>query len=106
MSFEDYIQESFPQDIDFQQDLSNEVNAKISNLTMVYVDPEIEIESYDKESKEAIIKATWTADTKSGGDWEGVEPSGNLIAQVKIQSNGSQPAKFTLIRCIDVDPTA
>lgn len=105
MSFTEYVQNSFENDTEFQDELSDCVANSDGRFGMVTIDPEIELTSYSKETQEAIVKATWSAEMRSSY-WEGVEPSGNLTAQVKIQSNGSEPATFTLVDCIDIDPTA
>jgi hypothetical protein len=109
MSFIEYVQnsfdDSFENDINFQEELSSCVSNSDGRFGMITIDPEIELIKYDKETQEGTIKVTWSAEMRSSY-WEGVEPSGILTARVKIQSNGSQPAKFTLIECVDVDPTA
>lgn len=109
MSFAEYVQssfdDSFENDIEFQEELSNCVSDSDGQFGMTTIDRKIELVKYDQGTREGTIKVTWSAEMRSS-DWEGVEPSGNLIARVEIQSNGSLPAKFTLIECVDVDPTA
>jgi hypothetical protein len=98
MSFKEYVESSILNDADFLDIIGSEIGGCNSDFNWVRLDVEIELVTYEKETKVAEIIANWIADSRNTGS----EYYGKIKFLAKIDGRGNKPAKITLLEVIEV----